>query len=95
MYSSPKFLSPIVIVGFPAPAEPELLVLLDELDPVEDDLLEPHAASTNASANAATSAAAILHVARPLRAAPRLPFICSAFLLFTLFIENIVISSLL
>jgi hypothetical protein len=58
MFSSAKFLSPIVTAGLPAPGPlPAALELLDEdvLELLDDELL-PHAASPAASATAASSA---------------------------------------
>src|SRR5579884_2526152 len=62
MYSSVKFLSPIVTGGLPAPGLDELEVEdpdeLDELDELDDEL--PHAASPSASTSAPTVALNVL-----------------------------------
>jgi hypothetical protein len=89
MYSSEKFLSPIVIAGFPVPGELELPLVLPVLellvDSVEDDLLLPHAASTNATAKAIANPATTLQPPLP----GRLLRMRYASWLFTLFIRNI------
>jgi hypothetical protein len=68
MFSSAKFLSPIVTAGLPAPGPPdaalELVLLVVVL--VLEDLLLPHAASTMLSAT--TTSAAMLVLLRPVLA---------------------------
>ena len=62
MFSSAKFLSPIVTAGLPAPGPPAAgaeadVVALELLE--DDELLLPHAASPTLSAVTANSAAAL------------------------------------